>query len=138
MSQDGLLLLLLKVVLLAGAASTTAFIARYHQMTRGAVWHDELGKTIVIKDILLVLMLLPTILSLFFSFSRLTSHIAAWTDIVLFGLLTPVMLWRLAVWQRIHNGRQAQEARPEQTGEFAAVHEETAEVPENAEGSGQS
>jgi hypothetical protein len=62
----------------------------------------------------------PTVLSLFFQFSRLTSHVAAWIDVVLFGTLTPVMLWRTLVWQRVHrsrNGTPGQQEKPPGTPE---------------------
>jgi hypothetical protein len=119
MSQDELLILLLKVVLVSGALSVAAFVAVYHYLTRGAVWRDEVGQTIITKDLLLFACLLPSILSLFLSFNRLTSHIAAWTDIALFGLLTPVTLWRIAVWRRIHSRpgpEQVQEKDHDQEG----------------------
>lgn len=93
-----------------------AFVVRYHQMTRGGVWRNEVGKTIVVKDLLLIAMLLPSILSLFLRFSRFTSHIAAWLDVVLFGLLTPVMLWRIVVWQRIHRDKAARAPQAQEDG----------------------
>lgn len=100
MTQAHLIVLLLKVVLVAGAASIAAFTAVY---TRYAPWwKDPVGRTIIIESVLLLCCITPTTLSLFFSFSRLTSNIAAWADIVLFGLLTPVMLWRCVVWHRLH------------------------------------
>lgn len=113
MTQAQLLILLFKVVLVAGAVSVAAFVAVY---TRYAPWwKDTVGRTIIIESVLLVCCLTPTTLSLFFSFSRLTSNIAAWADIVLFGLLTPCMLWRCVVWRRLHRqGRAAvtREAKP--------------------------
>lgn len=116
MSQDQAAVLAFKIVLVAGVLSVAAFIVLYHRLTDGAVWRDEVGKTIVVKDVLLILMLLPAILSLFFRFSGFTSHIAAWTDVVLFGLLTPVMTWRCLIWARLHRdgrnpGRDAERDR---------------------------
>lgn len=46
--------------------------------------------------------MLPSTLSLFFKFNRLTSHIAAWIDISLFGLIAVVMTWRCITWVKIH------------------------------------
>ena len=43
----------------------------------------------------------PSILSLFFHLSRLNSYIAAWTDVVMIGLVAPVMLWRSIVFIRL-------------------------------------
>ena len=105
MSQDQWIILLLKIVLTSGALSVITFILVYSRL---APWYrNEIGRTLVVKDILLVLMLTPSLLSLYFQFNRLTSHIAAWLDIVLFGALTPVMLWRCAVWVRIHRAKDS-------------------------------
>lgn len=108
MSQDQWIILLLKIVLVSGAVSVAAFVVQYHRLAKW--WKNPIGRTIVIKDILLIACLTPSILSLFLQFNRLTSHIAAWTDIVLFGLLTPVMAHRILIWQRVHRDKQAQEA----------------------------
>ena len=106
MSQDELILLLFKIVLIADVISVAGFVALYWKLSQGAMWRNEIGRTIAVKDILLIACLLPSILSLFAHFNRLTSHIAAWVDVVLFGALTPVMLWRIAVWRRIHKAGQ--------------------------------
>lgn len=100
MSQDSWLILLLKIVLIAGEVSIVGFIAQYTRLAPW--WRSPVGRTIVIKDALLALVLLPTILSLFLSFNRLTSHIAAWVDVGLFALVAVVMGWRSWIWERIH------------------------------------
>lgn len=100
MTQDQLIILLLRIVLLAGVVSICVFIGQYTRLAKW--WRTPIGRTIVIKDILLVLVFIPTILSLFFQFNRLSSHIAAWLDVVLIGLVSPVMWWRTWVWERIH------------------------------------
>lgn len=107
MTQDQVIVLLLKIVLIADVLSIVAFIVTYGRLA--PFWRNPIGRTIVIKDALLVLVLLPSILSLFFQFNRLSSHIAAWLDIALLGLLVPVMLWRCAVWIRIHQQKAAQD-----------------------------
>lgn len=99
-TQDQWILFAFKVVLIAGIVSIIAFIVQYSRYAPW--WRNEIGRTLIVKDILLVLLLVPSILSLFLHFSRLSSHIAAWIDVGLFGLLTPVMIWRIAVWARIH------------------------------------
>ena len=43
------------------------------------------GRTIVIKDFLLLVALIPSVLSLFVELNRLTSHVAAWLDVAAFG-----------------------------------------------------
>jgi hypothetical protein len=100
MRPDPLVLLLLRIVLISGVVSILAFIAQYTRLAKW--WQSPIGRTIVIKDILLALVLIPSILALFFEFSRVSSHIAAWLDIVLLGLITPVMWWRVWIWERIH------------------------------------
>lgn len=102
MSQDQLIILLFKIVLVCGAVSVALFVAEYTWRTKWGCWRNDIGRTLVWKDILLILCLLPSILSLFLHFNRLTSHIAAWVDVGLFGLLTPVMIWRTAVFERVH------------------------------------
>ena len=108
MSQDHLLVLLFRIDLVAGVVASLAFIGLYWRLTRGALWRNEIGRSIVIFDLLVVLCLIPSLLSLFLHFNRLTSHVAAWVDVVLFGLITPVMLHRCLVWwrarQRDENG----------------------------------
>lgn len=116
MSQDALIALLLKIVLCANEVAILAFIADYSRL---ANWHkNPIGRTIVIKDILLALAFVPAIMSLFFSFSRLTSHIAAWIDIGLFAAIAAVMARRIVVFERIHRTKKdaaddnAQEENP--------------------------
>lgn len=116
MSQDQWILLLFKIVLCADVVATAGFVAVYWRLTRGGMWRNQIGRTIAVKDILLVLCLLPSIMSLFFHFSRLTSHVAAWIDVALFGLIAPVMCWRIIVWARIH--REKRNDPPSQTIEL--------------------
>lgn len=100
MTQDQWIAVAFKVTLIADVASVLVFIGTYSVLA--AWWRDTIGKTIVIKDILLVLLLIPSLMSLFFRFNRLSSHIAAWVDVGLFTLMAGVMAWRCVVWVRIH------------------------------------
>ena len=93
MSQDALIILLFKVVLVADLLSVFAFLVWWRHVT---------GRSIAIKDILLGAALTPSTLSLFFKFNRLTSHVSAWIDISLFGLIAVVMAWRCVTWVKIH------------------------------------
>lgn len=104
MTQDQLIILLLRVVLISGAVSVAAFIGVYTALAPW--WRDPVGRTIVIKDMLLALLLVPSILSLFFHFSRLSSRVAAWADLALFAAMAPVMLWRCVIWIRIHRKKE--------------------------------
>ena len=100
MTQDALILLLFKVMLIFDALAIFTFIAIYTAVAKW--WQDQIGRTIVIKDALLGVALLPSILAFFFTFSRLGTHIAAWVDVGLFGLIGPVMAWRCVIWIKIH------------------------------------
>ena len=100
MSQDSWILLLFKIVLIADVVAIAGFVVQYWRLAPW--WRNPIGRTIVTKDILLGCCLIPSIMSLFFHFSRLTSHVAAWIDVALFGLIAPVMIWRVIVWERIH------------------------------------
>lgn len=104
MTEDALILLCFRIVLIAAFISLTAFVVQYTRLAPW--WRDPLGRTIVIKSGLLALALVPSILSLFFNFSRRDSHVAAWLDIALFGAITPVMIWRIIIWQKIHTAAE--------------------------------
>jgi hypothetical protein len=104
MTQDQILILLFKTTLIAGAASFAAFIAIYTKLAPW--WRDQLGRTIVIKTALLLAAYIPSILSLFFTFNRLSSHIAAWFDVSIFALIAAVMGWRIVVWLKVYRTRK--------------------------------
>lgn len=97
-----LLLLLFKVVIIADLVTIVAFIWDYTRLTRWEAWRDEIGRTILWKDVLLGAALTPSILSLFFRFSRLTSEVAAWVDVALFAGIAGAMVWRIFVFERFH------------------------------------
>ena len=100
MSQDEAILLAFKVVEVASVVTIAVFIGCY---TRWAAWfRNPIGRTIVLKDIALILVLIPSILSIFINFSRFTSHIAAWFDVGSFALVPIIMCWRIAVFRKIH------------------------------------
>jgi hypothetical protein len=60
----------------------------------------------VIEAALVAVLFVPQILGLFFDMTRLDSRIAAWSDVVLIGLVTPVMCWRLLVWLSLDKAGQ--------------------------------
>jgi uncharacterized BrkB/YihY/UPF0761 family membrane protein len=105
-SQEDAIVLAFKVVEVASVVTIAAFIACY---SRWAPWHrNPIGRTIVLKDVALMLVLIPSILSIFINFNRLTSHIAAWFDVGSFALVPIIMVWRIFVFRRIHqDGKQA-------------------------------
>ena len=101
MTQDDAIVLAFKVVEIASVVTIAAFILCY---SRWAPWfRNPIGRTIVLKDFALILVLLPSILSIFFSFNRLTSHIAAWFDVGSLALVPIIMIWRIFVFRKIHH-----------------------------------
>lgn len=100
MTQDQWLVLLLKVFCVTGFLSLVGWIAVYTALAPW--WRNAIGRTLVAGTALVALLLVPTSLSLFFHFGRLHRLAVAWTDVVLIGLITPVMVWRSAVWIRLH------------------------------------
>ena len=104
MSQEQAILLAFKIVEVASVVTIVLFIACY---SRWARWmSNPIGRTIVLKDIALILVLIPSILSIFINFSRFTSHIAAWFDVGSFALVPIIMCWRIAVFRKIHKAGQ--------------------------------
>lgn len=101
MSQDQWILLLLKIGLISGAAVIVLWVAVYSRLTRRAAWRNPIGRTLILESLLIAGLFVPQILSLFFQLNRFDSRMAAWADVTLIGLVTPVMLWRTAVWLRM-------------------------------------
>ena len=97
-----MIILAFKVVEVASLVTIIAFVACYTWWTRGKCWTNPIGQTIVAKDAALILVLLPSILSIFWHFNRLTSHIAAWYDVGSFALVPAIMVWRVIVFRKIH------------------------------------
>lgn len=99
MTQDQWLVLAFKIVTLTSFFSLLGWVAIYTSLAKW--WRNDIGRTLVVKTSLIALVLVPTILSLFFHFNRLTSHLAGWFDVVMLGLVAPVMWWRSAVFLRL-------------------------------------
>lgn len=100
MTQAQWLILALKVALISGFVSLVAWVVLYSFL---AAWiRNPIGRTLVAKTALIAGLFIPSMLSLFFHLSSHDSYIAGWVDVALIGLVTPVMLWRSAVWWRLH------------------------------------
>ena len=110
MSQDQAIILAFKVVEVASVVTIAAFIGCYSRWAKW--WTNPIGRTIVYKDIALVLVLIPSILSIFMDFNRLTSHIAAWFDVAAFALVPAIMIWRVIVFRKIHLVGKSGDATP--------------------------
>jgi hypothetical protein len=99
--------LALKVACICGFVSLTGWVALYTAYTPW--WRNQIGRTLAAKTLLIAALLVPTTLSLFLHFNRLTSLVAGWIDVALIGLITPVMIWRILVWRKIHQEGENQE-----------------------------
>lgn len=111
MSQDQIIILLFKIVLLTNIAAILAFVGIYTKFAPW--WKNVIGRSIVILDLLLGAAFIPSVISLFWSLNRLTSHIIAWIDIGIFALIAGAMATRCITWVRIHK----KEKSPEETTE---------------------
>ena len=100
MTQDQWQILAFKVALIAGFCSLAGWIVLYSIWADW--WHNPIGRTLVAKTALIAALFIPTSLSLFFHLSRLDSRLTGWIDFGLIALVTPVMLWRSAVWWQLH------------------------------------
>ena len=101
MTQDGLIILLFRIAELFAIASIVIFVAVYWRLAPW--WRNPIGRTIVIKDLALLLALIPGVLSLFLDFNRLSSRVAAWFDLACLTSIGVIMLWRTVVWIKVHN-----------------------------------
>lgn len=99
MSQEQIIILCLKIGLIAGAISIALWTVVYTRLAEW--WRHPLGRTLVVEATLIGALFVPQILSLFFDLNRLDSRIAAWADVALIGLVTPVMCWRTIVFLRM-------------------------------------
>jgi len=102
-TEEHVIDLLLRVFLISGFASIIVWVVLYTRWARW--WENTVGRTIVIKDVLIAAVLVPTALALFLHLSRRDSLNVAWADVALIGLITPVMCWRIVVWARISRGK---------------------------------
>ncbi len=112
MTQEQVIVLCLRTGLITGLAALVAWVAVYTYLTRGAAWKDPIGQTLIAKTLLIAGLFVPSILSLFFHMSRFGSHIVAWIDVTLIGLVTPVMIWRSIVF--VHESRKGRETGRDQ------------------------
>lgn len=103
MTSPALLILLTKITLIADVVAIIIFIADYSRLAPW--WRNPVGRTIVIKDLLLLGVISLVVMSVFFQFSRLTSEVASWIQIAMLGGMALAMIWRVAVFERLHRRR---------------------------------
>jgi hypothetical protein len=115
-TQDASIVLAFKVVEVASVVTIATFVGCYTWWTKGKCWSNPIGQTIVLKDIALVLVLIPSLLSIFIDFNRLTSHIAAWFDVASFAAVPVIMVWRVIAWRKIHKAGHLQQGGSDEGG----------------------
>lgn len=92
----------LQVVLISGFCSLVMWVVVYTLLAPW--WRNPIGRTLVAKTVLIAALLVPTTIGLYFPH---INHVAwTWVDIVLIGLITPVMLWRTIVWLKLYKLRK--------------------------------
>lgn len=96
MTQEQAIILAFKIAVITGFLSLVGWVVVYTRLAKW--WKNAIGRTLVVKTLLIAALLVPTALSLFLRFNRLTSYVAGWVDVSLIGLITPVMIWRSVVW----------------------------------------
>lgn len=101
---SGALVLAFKIVLIASFSCTVGWLILYTKLAPW--WRDPIGRTLGAKSGLIALLLLPSILSIFFHLNRLTSSIAGWFDVAVLGSVAVVMIWRSIVFWKETRGRQ--------------------------------
>ena len=99
MTQDSLIILCLKIGVISGFVSLVTWVAVYSYLAQW--WHHPLGRTLVVKSLLIAALLVPTALALFLHLSGRGSRIVAWADVVLIGAIAPTMTWRIWVWLKL-------------------------------------
>jgi hypothetical protein len=82
-------------VTLAATAAFLLFVVQY--TLTSPWWKDRVGTTIVLKDIVLLCILVPGSLLVFFP-HLITPVTSAWIDIFVLGGAAAVMCWRCVVW----------------------------------------
>jgi hypothetical protein len=100
MLRDVLLETVLKVSLATGFVSLVLWVAVYTKLTNLAAWRHPLGLTFIIKSLLLAALFAVVGMSTFVNLGPRTSEIVGWVDVLLIGSVTPVMVWRTAVFIR--------------------------------------
>lgn len=107
------MILALQIALVVLVSGLVVFVADYTRLTRGACWHDPVGQTIVIKDLLLAASLAPVLLAAFFHLSVLGNEVGSWILIGFWFLGGAAMYWRAIVFELIaRRTRRGEEDAP--------------------------
>ncbi len=100
MTQMQVIVLLLKIFLISGFVSLAGWVVLYSVL---APWfRDPIGRTLVAKTLLIAGTFLVVALGAFFPWFNRHPYVTGWIDVFLIGGVTPAMIWRSAVWVRLH------------------------------------
>ena len=86
------------------AATLAIFLFVLQYTLTSPWWRDQVGTTIVVKDLALLAILVPSCAVLIWH-SLLTVRQSAWISLIVLSLMTLVMLWRCVVWYRVSKPR---------------------------------
>jgi hypothetical protein len=115
--NGGFIVLCGKIVLVSGFCSIVTWIAVYSRLA--AWWRNPVGRALVTAKLLVAALFALSILGSVF---HLTGLFIEWLTVVLIGAMTPVMLWRTAVW--LHLNRTGRLPRDEHAASKRKVREE--------------
>ena len=94
--NGGLIVFCGKAALISGFCSIVTWIVVYSRLA--AWWRNPVGRALVTAKLLVAALFALSILSSVF---HLTGLFVEWLTVALIGAMTPVMLWRTAVWLRL-------------------------------------
>jgi hypothetical protein len=90
-----LLMLFSKIFLGTALAGMIAWVVDY-SLQHG--WQNPLGRTLLVKTVILLALLGLSALSLYFNLNLL---VLEWVQVILLGLVGPVMVWRMVAFRRV-------------------------------------
>lgn len=92
----------LKVAVISGLCSLVLWMIVYTVLAPW--WRNIIGRTLIAKSLLVAGLLIPAGLTLYFP--DLNRTVITWVDLILIGLITPIMIWRTVVWLKLYKLRK--------------------------------
>lgn len=93
-----LYMLLARIAVSCALAGCLAWIMEY---TFRSGWRNSVGRTLMVKTLLLCGLLLISLLFSLLRFSPAWQDFLRWADLVMLALIGPVMAWRLLVFRKM-------------------------------------
>lgn len=94
------MLLALKIAVPAAFFTLVSWVVQYTLLARW--WRNDIGRTLVVKTAVIAALLVPTTIMLFVPVTPVVARIAGWLDVALIAMITPVMWWRILVFDRVY------------------------------------